>query len=125
MILPLHLQLKCVTCANQALIDHLNEQYQDHQFRLISVKNDNYIYVTIRKMTNTRNVQDSFLTKMEASELLETVEAESVEVTDDIKVEIPEEDSDVFMPIAIVFIVLFCLVLAANAAVFVYWKYLR
>ena len=113
-----------MNCANQALINTLNEQYPDHYFRLVSVRNDNYIYITIRKITATRNTQDTFLTKVEATELLKDVNADSVEVTNDIKVEIPE-DSNVFMPVAIVFIVLFCLVLATNAAGFVYYKYLR
>ena len=120
------LKLNCVNCANQALINQLNDQYNDHHFRLLSVLNNDYIYVTIQKLTNERTNQDDFLSKSQAEELLQNVDSESVEVTDNIKVEVPDtSDSGAYMPVAIVFIVLFCLILGGNIGLLVYFKYQR
>ena len=120
------LKLKCVNCANQALINQLNDQYKDHHFRLLSVLNNDYIFVTIQKLSNDRTNQDEFLSKSQAEELLENVDSDSVEVTDNIEVEVPDtSDSGAYMPVAIVFIVLFCLILGGNIGLLVYFKYQR
>ena len=117
--------LKLKSNYNQNLINNLNDQYKTHHFRLLSDLNNGYIYITIQTITNYKITQDSFLTRFEAEKLLEN--SDTVEITDEIEVEVPDttDSSSAYMPVAIVFIVLFCLLLAGNVSLLVYFRHQR
>jgi hypothetical protein len=63
-------QLNCSGCATELYMQQLNQEYSEHEFRLLRVFNDQFIYVTIRKlpMSVSRTLQESFLDQTDAKQ---------------------------------------------------------
>ena len=62
-------QLNCTGCANELYMDQLNQEFSEHEFRLLRVLNDQFMYVTIRKLSlNDSRSLHSFLDQSSAGQ---------------------------------------------------------
>ena len=62
-------QLNCSGCANELYMDQLNQEFSEHEFRLLRVLNDQFMYVTIRILSlNDSKSLDYFLDQSSAEQ---------------------------------------------------------
>ena len=62
-------KLNCTGCANELYMDQLNQEFSEHEFRLLRVLNDQFMYVTIRKLSsNDSRSLHSFLDQSSAEQ---------------------------------------------------------